>query len=74
MGVVILQLFVESTTAGTMLNGEQSDLKNGFSVFVPTADYYTSDGQRIEQNGVQPNIVLGEDEDALHYTIDQLIK
>jgi len=31
------------------LNGEQFKLTSGFSVFVPTADYYAKDGYRIDQ-------------------------
>jgi hypothetical protein len=64
---------VGKTTAGAMLNGERFDLESGFSVFVPTADYYTIDGYRIDQNGVEPNIYL-EDEDPIKYIIKQLIK
>jgi len=64
---------VGETTAGAMLNGERFDLKSGFSVFVPTADYYTIDGLRIDQKGVEPNIKL-EDEDPLEYIMSQIIK
>lgn len=63
---------VGKTTAGAMLNGERFDLKSGFSVFVPTADYYTIDGLRIDQNGVEPNIKL-EDNQPLEYIMSQLI-
>ncbi len=56
-----------------MLNGEQFKLPSGFLVFVPTADYYTKDGYRIDQKGVQPNIEL-EKEDPIQYVKKELIK
>ncbi len=46
---------IGETTAGAMLNGEIFELPYGFNMFVPTADYYTSDGYRIDQNGVVPD-------------------
>lgn len=64
---------VGKTTAGAMLNGERFDLKSGFSVFVPTADYYTVDGLRIDQNGVEPDIEL-KDEKPVEYILNQFIK
>jgi len=60
-------------TAGAMLNGEGFELKSGFSLVVPTADYYTTDGFRIDQNGVEPDIVL-KDEDPIEYIMKLLIK
>lgn len=63
---------VGETTSGAMLNGEFFDLQNGFSLVVPTADYYTSDGYKIDQNGVKPNIETNAKQ-ALEYVIDNLI-
>lgn len=63
---------VGTTTAGAMLNGEMFPLANGFNMVIPTADYYTSDGFRIDQNGVAPNIEVKEDA-ALEYVMEQLI-
>lgn len=60
-------------TAGAMLNGERFELESGFSLFVPTADYYTTDGFRIDQNGVKPNFEL-DDENPIEYIMKQLIK
>lgn len=57
-------LIIGETTAGAMLNGEIFDLENGFKMFIPTADYYTSDGFKIDQIGVKPNIET-KSEDAL---------
>lgn len=64
---------IGETTAGEMLNGEFFTLSSGFSVIVPTADYYTSDGYRIDQNGVKPNIEVVS-EYALQYVIENLIR
>lgn len=59
-------------TAGIMLNGEMFDLGKGFKMFIPTADYYSSDGIKIDQKGVKPNIQT-KSEDALT-TVLKLIK
>jgi hypothetical protein len=64
---------IGETTAGAMLNGEFFDLQNGYSLIVPTADYYTSDGYKIDQNGVKPNIEI-ESKKALEYVINNLVK
>lgn len=64
---------VGEKTAGAMLNGEQFKLPSGFSVFVPTADYYTVDGYRIDQNGVEPNIRVTK-EDPIQFIENKLIK
>lgn len=64
---------VGKKTAGAMLNGEQFKLPSGFSVFVPTADYYAWDGYRIDQNGVKPNIELNK-EDPVQYIDKEIIK
>lgn len=51
-------------TAGAMLNGEQYDLGSGYKIIIPTATYYTSDGYKIDKNGVEPDISTA-DKDAL---------
>ncbi len=61
-------LIIGEATAGSMLNGEMFDLVNGFKMFIPTADYYTSDGYRIDQNGVKPNVET-KSESALNKAI-----
>jgi len=66
-------IIVGKKTAGVMLNGEQFKLPSGFSVFVPTADYYTRYGYRIDQEGVQPNIELKK-EDPVQHIEKKLIK
>lgn len=68
-----LATIVGETTAGAMLNGEFFDIKNGFRIIVPTADYYTSDGYRIDKKGVAPTIET-KDVDALEYVLTNLIR
>jgi C-terminal processing protease CtpA/Prc len=63
---------IGESTAGAMLSGESFDLQNDYSLFVPTADYYTSDGYRIDQKGVKPNIEIKADQ-ALEYVLNNLI-
>ncbi len=63
---------VGERTAGAMLNGEPFPLKSGFSVFVPTADYYAKDGYRIDQNGVAPDIEI--EENPVEYIMENLIE
>jgi hypothetical protein len=60
-------VIIGTKTAGAMLNGEMFSLKNNFSLFLPTADYYTIDGKRIDRIGVEPdiNIKTGALEKAL---------
>ncbi|MFV8357819.1 S41 family peptidase [Flavobacterium sp. XS1P32] len=64
---------VGTKTAGAMLNAEKFSLLNNFYMYIPTADYYTSDGYRIEQNGVLPDIET-KSEEALEKVINELIK
>lgn len=64
-------VIIGETTAGAMLNGEIFDLDNGFKIFIPTADYYTSDGFKIDQNGVKPNIET-KSEEALNKAMNLL--
>ncbi|MDR2979952.1 MAG: hypothetical protein LBV02_05895 [Bacteroidales bacterium] len=66
-------IIVGEITAGVMLNGEMFDVDKGFKMFIPTADYYTSDGFKIDQNGVKPNIETKQEE-ALYYVLKNLIK
>jgi hypothetical protein len=63
---------VGEQTAGQMLNGESFAINNEVNLFVPTADYYTVDGYKIDQKGVSPNIEITSEE-ALNYVLN-LIK
>lgn len=62
-------LIIGETTAGAMLNGEMFSLNENFKMFIPTADYYTSDGFKIDQKGVKPNI---ETKDALNIAMSYI--
>lgn len=64
-------VIVGEKTAGAMLNGELFELDKGFSMVIPTADYYASDGFRIDQNGIHPDIETKR-EDALKFLLDKL--
>ncbi|MDR2009095.1 MAG: S41 family peptidase [Bacteroidales bacterium] len=66
-------IIVGEKTAGSMLNGELIYVANGFSLIIPTADYYTSDGYKIDHNGVIPDIEIKQ-EKALDYVMGKLIK
>lgn len=66
-------IIIGEKTAGAMLNGEIFKLDKGFKMVIPTADYYTSDGYKIDQNGVKPNIETKQEE-ALDYVLKNLIK
>lgn len=63
---------VGEKTAGAMLNGETFNLSNNYTLIIPTADYVTSDGYKIDQNGVLPEIEV-PGEEALDYVLDNLI-
>ncbi len=58
-------------TAGAMMNGEKFELEKGFSLYVPTADYYTSDGYRIDQKGIKPDLEI-KPEEAINYILDKI--
>lgn len=60
---------VGTTTAGAMLTGEFFDLGNHYRLFLPTADYYTADGYRIDKQGVKPDV---ESDKPLEYILGQL--
>jgi C-terminal processing protease CtpA/Prc len=59
---------VGEKTYGGMLNGEQFNITKNFRLWVPTADYYTSDGKKIDRIGVAPDVVCKSDE-ALEKTL-----
>ncbi|MEP7220368.1 MAG: S41 family peptidase, partial [Bacteroidota bacterium] len=43
-------------TRGYMLSSETYDLADGWSLRIPTADYYTAAGRRLENAGVVPDL------------------
>lgn len=63
---------VGERTAGAMLNGERFPVGKGFTLVVPTATYYTSDGKKLDQRGVKPDVKT-KSEDALDYVMKHLI-
>lgn len=65
-------IIIGEKTAGAMLNGEMFELNQGFKMFIPTADYYTSDGYRIDLNGVKPDIET-KSEDALTVALNRVV-
>jgi hypothetical protein len=52
---------VGERTAGAMLNGERFELQDKFNLWMPTADYYTVDGNKIDKTGVEPHISVMPD-------------
>jgi hypothetical protein len=66
-----LATIVGKTTAGAMLNGESFSAGEGFMITVPTATYYTSDGVKIDQRGVEPDIAS---KDALAFVLEKISK
>lgn len=52
---------VGERTAGAMLNGERFELQDKFNLWMPTADYYTVDGNKIDKTGVEPHIAVMSD-------------
>ncbi|OON68309.1 hypothetical protein B0919_14255 [Hymenobacter sp. CRA2] len=49
---------VGENTAGAMLSGERFALPAPFVLWVPTADYYTADGKRLDLVGVAPDVAV----------------
>ena len=49
---------VGQRTAGAMVSSTMTDLGDGWMLQHPVADYYTSDGTRIDQVGVTPDVVV----------------
>lgn len=68
-----LATVVGKKTAGAMLSAALFQVKNKYYIFLPIADYYTSDFIRLDQIGVTPNIMVDQ-EKALDYVIENLIK
>lgn len=46
---------IGENTMGAMLNAEIFPLNDHLSIFIPTADYYTADGKRLDKVGVMPD-------------------
>jgi len=66
-------IIIGEKTRGAMLSAEPFKLFDGFKLFLPTADYYTSDGKRLDKIGVIPSFET-ESNNALNYVLDNLIE
>ncbi len=66
-------ILVGQTTSGAMLSGESFLLDNGWDLDVPTADYYASDGYRIDLKGVIPDYTTAKGEE-LDFVLNALLK
>jgi hypothetical protein len=64
---------VGEKTAGAMLSAANFTIIGKYKLILPIADFYTYDGQRIEKNGVQPDIVSCSD-DALNKALETIQK
>jgi len=56
-------------TYGAMLNGEIFGIGDSFNLWIPTADYYTADGFKIDKVGVTPDIDV-DPADALEKALE----
>ena len=56
-----------------MLAGDFFDLDEGFKMQIPSACYYASDGKRLDQLGIAPDIKV-KSAKALDYVIKNLLK
>ncbi|MCB0807495.1 MAG: hypothetical protein KDC05_17005, partial [Bacteroidales bacterium] len=64
---------VGEPTAGAMLSAAPVHVSGKYYLFMPIADYYTADGTRLDQQGVEPDIYVEPDK-ALPYVMNKLIK
>jgi hypothetical protein len=60
-------------TAGAMLSSDEFNLENGITLRIPLNDYITYSGERIDKNGIEPNIKVESDK-ALEYTLNKIIE
>jgi hypothetical protein len=58
-------------TAGAMLSPETFPFGDGWELVIPTAEYFTADGTRLEGRGVTPDVPV-EPEQALEAAIELL--
>jgi hypothetical protein len=60
-------------TAGKMLSMKFFDLYKGFTMMIPNAGYYTSDGQKLDQVGVEANKKVKSSK-ALNYVLEKMLQ
>jgi hypothetical protein len=63
---------VGEKTAGAMLSGDRFPLPAPFVLRVPTADYYTADGKRLDLVGVAPDVAVAP-EGSMDYVLNTLL-
>lgn len=61
-------------TAGKMLSAKEISLMDGYQLFVPNADYISDEQVHLDQKGVEPDIPIKKEQDALEYTLRLISK
>jgi len=56
-----MAIIIGEKSAGKMLNAEEFKIRDGYTLFLPTAMYVTSQGKVLDQIGVEPNILVKEE-------------
>lgn len=56
-----MAIIIGEKSAGKMLNAEEFKIRDGYTLFLPTAMYVTSQGKILDQIGVEPNILVKEE-------------
>lgn len=64
---------VGSKTAGVLLSAKAFSLDENFEVIIPTNDFISAKGFRVDRVGISPDIETGK-EDALDFVLKNLIK
>ncbi len=60
-------------TAGAMLSSNEFKLSNDLILRIPLNDYITYSGERLDENGVKPNIEIESDK-ALEYILNKIVE
>ena len=68
-----LATIVGTKTAGVLLSAKGFELDNEFEVIIPTNDFISAKGFRVDRVGISPDVEVGEG-DALDYVLKNLIK
>ena len=68
-----LGLVVGTKTAGSLLSIKWFKLNDMFNLAIPTNDFISTFGYRVDKKGIEPDINTGN-EDALEYVLKYLVK
>ena len=68
-----LATIVGTKTAGVLLSAKGFELDNEFEIIIPTNDFISAKGFRVDRVGITPDVEVGEG-DALDYVLKNLIK